>query len=59
MGKIGFKFVLFLVVVGGIFLAGFLTGGAFGSGMTVDQFEKCLPAHSVQDLQPCADGGQP
>lgn len=58
MGKIGFKFFLFLVMVGGIFLFGFVTGGAFGSGMTVDKFEQCLPAQSVQDLQPCAGGDQ-
>lgn len=59
MGKIGFKFILFLVVVGSIFLFGFITGGAFGSGMAVDQFERCLPAQTVEDLQPCTSGDQP
>lgn len=59
MGKIGFRVIGFLVIVGSIFLFGFVTGGAFGSGMVVDQFERCLPAQTVQDLRPCAGGDQP
>ncbi len=59
MGKLAFKFIGFVVVVGGIFFFGFVTGGAFGSDMAVDQFEQCLPAQSVQELQPCAGGDQP
>jgi len=59
VGKIGFKLIAFLVVVGGIFLCGFIAGGTFGSGMAADQFEQCLPAQTVEDLEVCAGGDQP
>ncbi|GAA4525581.1 hypothetical protein GCM10023160_18690 [Brachybacterium paraconglomeratum] len=59
MGKIGFKIIAFLVVFGGVWLFGFVVGGAFGSGMAVDQFEQCLPAQSIEELVPCAGGDQP
>lgn len=59
VGKIGFKLIAFLIFVGGIFLVGFVFGGSFGSGMAADQFEACLPAQTVEELAPCANGGQP
>ncbi|MHC6176185.1 hypothetical protein [Glutamicibacter endophyticus] len=59
MGKIGFKLAALLVAVAGIYLFGFVAGGSFGSGMAVDQFEACLPAQSIVELEPCAAGERP
>ena len=52
MGKLAFKFIGFVVVVGGIFFFGFVTGGAFGSGMAVDQFEQHIRAVAGWPLGP-------
>lgn len=62
-----FKAMAFLVVVGGIFLAGFISGGSFATGMTEDavlnRVSRCVPAQSAEDLRPCLAGddgqGQP
>lgn len=59
MGKIGFKLIAFAVVIGGIWLFGFVAGGSFGSGMSVDQLESCLPARTVEELAPCTNGDRP
>jgi hypothetical protein len=59
MGKIGFKVIAFAVVVGGIWLLGFVAGGSFGSGMSIDQLESCLPARTVEELAPCTSAVQP
>lgn len=52
-----FKVIAFLVVAGGIFLAGFITGGSWATGMTEDsvlrRIEQCVPAQSAEDLRPC------
>lgn len=59
MGKIGFKLAALLIAIAGIYLFGFVAGGSFGSGMAVDQFEACLPAQYIAELEPCAAGERP
>ncbi|PFG69099.1 hypothetical protein B0O41_3950 [Propionibacteriaceae bacterium ES.041] len=52
-----FKAIAFVVVVGGIFLAGVIAGGSFATGMTQDgviqQVQQCMPAQTAEDLRPC------
>jgi energy-converting hydrogenase Eha subunit G len=54
-----FKAIAVLVVIGGIFLTGFITGGSWATGMTQDsvlrRIEQCVPAQSPEDLRPCLD----
>lgn len=55
-----FKFIAFLVVVGGIFLAGVVVGGGWATGMSEEgmlrQIDQCMPAESAEDLRPCLVG---
>jgi len=55
-----FKAIAFFVVVGAIYLAGVITGGAFATGMSeegmLNQIDQCMPAESAEDLRPCLVG---
>lgn len=52
-----FKAAIYLVVIGGIFLAGVIAGGSFATGMVTEgvimQVEKCVPAQTAEELRPC------
>ncbi|MDP5226901.1 MULTISPECIES: hypothetical protein [Arthrobacter] len=52
-----FKAIAFLVIVGGIFLAGVIAGGSFATGMVQDgviqQVQQCMPAQTAEELRPC------
>lgn len=55
-----FKAIVFLVVAGGIFLTGVITGGSVATGMSeegmLNQIDQCMPAESADDLRPCLVG---
>ncbi|WP_353113254.1 hypothetical protein [Microbacterium sp.] len=56
MGVFAFKAIGLFVVILVIFILGFVAGGAFASGMAVEQFQSCLPAVDIAALEPCMDG---
>ena len=62
MGRIGFKMIGVMLVVGAIFLTGWLAGGSFGTGQSAKQqrvqIEACLPIADAVQLSACLLGAQ-
>jgi len=63
VGKIGFGFIGFLVVTGGIFGLGWLAGGSAGTGMEVTKQEQrivlvdqCLQTDDANEMRSCVQG---
>lgn len=54
-----FKAAGALLVIGGIFIAGFLAGGSFATGIAegvpMEQIERCLPITSTDLLSGCLE----
>lgn len=48
-----FKAAGILLVVGGIFIVGFLAGGGFATGIAMEQVELCLPSGNRAELDAC------